>query len=66
MNTPVKKSSKGLATVRRSSTPEAVRQANVRAGFGKYAFVPTSSEEFSRRKVEEIELEEHTKRNGAE
>ena len=26
--------------------------------FGKYAFVPTSSEEFCRRKVEEIDLED--------
>jgi excisionase family DNA binding protein len=37
-------------------TPEE-RAARVRAAVGKFAHVPTSSEEFSRRKQEEIDLE---------
>lgn len=37
---------------------EAERRAFVRSLKGKYAFVPTSSEDFARRKQEEIELED--------
>ncbi len=37
---------------------ETERKAFIRSLRGKYAFVPTSSEDFARRKQEEIELED--------
>ena len=37
---------------------EAERQAFIRGLRGKHAFVPTSSEDFAKRKQEEIEMED--------
>jgi len=39
---------------------EAERLAAIRGGLGKYAWVPTSSDDFARRKQQEIELEERS------
>ena len=44
----------------RTAKEEAERQARVRSLRGKYAFTKNSSEEFARRKAEEIEAEERT------
>jgi hypothetical protein len=44
----------------RTAKEEAERQARVRELRGKYAFTKNSSEEFSRRKADEIEAEERT------
>jgi hypothetical protein len=44
----------------RTAKEEAERQAHVRELRGKYAFTKNSSEEFARRKAEEIESEERT------
>jgi hypothetical protein len=43
----------------RTSKEEVARQAHVRELRGKYAFTKNSSEEFARRKAEEIEFEEN-------
>ena len=43
---------------------EAERQAFIRGLRGKYAFIPTSSEDFARRKQEEIELEDRRSLSG--
>jgi len=42
---------------------EAERQKFIRSLRGKYAFVPTSSEDFARRKQAEIELEDSRSRS---
>ena len=48
---------------KRSPNEEAERQALIRKLRGKYAFTKSSSEEFARKKQEEIELEEHARNN---
>ena len=47
----------------RTAKEEAERQARVRELRGKYAFTKNSSEEFARRKAEEIEFEERETRS---
>ena len=42
---------------------ETERRAFIRSLRGKYAFVPTSSEDFARRKQEEIEIEDRRSRS---
>lgn len=46
----------------RQMKAEVERKAFIRSLRGKYAFVPTSSEDFGRRKQEEIELEDRGKK----
>ena len=46
-------------TRQKTTKEEAERQARVRELRGKYAFTKNSSEEFARRKAEEIEFEEN-------
>lgn len=47
----------------RTAKEEAERQTRVRALRGKYAFTKNSSEEFARRKAEEIEAEEKDRKS---
>ena len=49
--------------LKRITQKELERQARVREGLGKYAWIPTSSEEFAARKAQEIDLEEQVRNN---
>ncbi|HEY3875813.1 MAG TPA: hypothetical protein VGM92_10070 [Candidatus Kapabacteria bacterium] len=57
------KNSTSKQPAKRITKAELERQVRVREGLGKYAWVPTSSDQFAARKEQEIELEEHVNNN---